>query len=71
MNSSETATFTPEFNFVCVATVQRHNAKGLLYRHRWATGFDELVVRDEAHAERQAKALGASVQHKTGNRFTP
>jgi hypothetical protein len=56
-------TFREELNYVCKATTERHGAAGLLYRNRWATGYQDLVMRDKAHAENFAKSRGATVRH--------
>lgn len=50
---------TETLGYVCAATVQRHNAKGVLYRHRcrWSAGFQELVF---ASHEAAAKWINSS-----------
>ncbi len=38
--------------FLRKATKAQDGSDGLLYRHCWGTGFQELVFRDEGHATR-------------------
>ena len=38
-------------NFVRVATEKKDNAKGFIYMHNWATGWQELVFNSKESAE--------------------
>lgn len=42
------------------ATVAQDGTAGVLYRHQWGTGFQELVFSDDAHAARWLKAQNDS-----------
>ncbi len=48
-------------SYVCKATKQRHNKKGVLYRHVWATGFQELVFDSHFAAHQWAKSNNLKV----------
>ncbi len=53
-------TKTDSIAYVCKATVARHGAKGVLYRHRWATGAQDLVFESHRQAAKWINPLGGA-----------
>jgi hypothetical protein len=49
---------TQTLAYVCKATVTRHGAKGVLYRHRWKTGAQDLVFESHKQAAKWINPLG-------------
>lgn len=55
-------------NYVRKATKTNHGVKGLVYRHRWETGAQDLVFKTEIAAIAFAASVNAQVTHKRGGK---
>ncbi len=49
---------TETLGYRCKATVTRHGAKGFVYVHRWATGYQELIFESHRQAAKWINPLG-------------
>lgn len=58
-----TPTYTETLSFMRKAVKSRDTYSGLMYRHAWPTGYQELIFPSVEAAQRFADAKSARVQH--------